>query len=172
MTDEIKDVPALVDTVVDRPMDFTVIATNPADMQRSQQSLILWTARKIQAIKGDIAEAQEQYDLAVSHKWNTAAWRKQIAKTERRADFYRKIKAALEAGYYIVPPFPIDVFAIRTDRATPMPFTSTNSDNHDQRARILPIGIGRYVDPKPHRSNYQSEEKQRDGKAANEKVAR
>ncbi len=40
---------ALVETVVDMPMDFTVIATSPKDMESGQRSLILWAARKIQA---------------------------------------------------------------------------------------------------------------------------
>ncbi len=44
-------------TVADMPMDFTVIATSPKDMEAGQRSLILWAARKIQAIKNEIADA-------------------------------------------------------------------------------------------------------------------
>lgn len=139
----------LVSTVVDEPMDFTVIAQNPQEMQAAQKSMILWAARKIQAVKIESSEAKHQYDECVSRKWSTSAWRAQIIKHEKRAEFYRKIKAALEAGYYIVPPFPIDIFAIRTDRAKPKPMESTHPNNHDQAARVLPSGVGRYVDPKP-----------------------
>src|SRR5581483_5165875 len=154
---------ALVPTVVDTPMDFTVIATSPTQMEGAQRSLILWAARKIQAIKGEIAEAQSQYDQCVARKWSPAAWRAQITKHEKNAEFYRKIKVALEAGYYIVPPFPIDIFAIRTKRQSPNRMDSTYSNNHDQNAEILPIGKGRYVDSRPRIANYVENEKKQDG---------
>lgn len=156
--------PAVVSTVVDEPMDFTVIAHSPKDMEAAQRSLILWAARKIQAIKIEIAEAAQQLTLHQEKKWNTAGWRSEIAKKERRAEFYRKIKMALEAGYYIVPPFPIDIFAIRTKKTSPLPKDSRYPDNHDQKAQILPAGQGRYVDPKPLRESYADTEKTRDGK--------
>ena len=157
------DVMTLDPTVADMPMDFTVIATSPKDMEAGQRSLILWAARKIQAIKKEISEAAEQLKLHEEKKWNTKGWRSEIAKKERRAEFYRKIKMALEAGYYIVPPFPVDIFAIRTSKEFPKRMDSTNNDNHDQPALILPVGEGRYVDPKPVRHSYGDEEKQRDG---------
>lgn len=156
-------VPAVVPTVVDEPMDFTVIANSPKEMETAQRSLILWAARKIQMVKNEIDDAKTQFRLHQEKKWSTEGWRSQILKQERRAEFYRKIKMALEAGYYIVPPFPIDVFAIRTTRSGPKPFTSTHSDNHDQPPQILPAGAGRYVDTKPMREHYEASEKQRDG---------
>lgn len=149
----------LVPTVLDEPMDFTVIAKSPAEMETAQRSLILWAARKIQAMKADIAEAAEQLRIAQERRWDVGAWRRELGKKEKRAEFYRKIKAALEAGYYIVPPFPIDVFAIRTNRKTPQHMTSENSDNHDQIPSVLPIGEGRYVDPKPVRDSYTETER-------------
>jgi hypothetical protein len=117
--------------------------------RKGMLSLILWSARKIQAIKGEIAEAQEQLAIAVQNKWNRAAWQTQIRKHERRMAFYKKVKGALEAGYYIVPPFPVEIFAIRTDRKRPEPMRSDFSSNHDQLAQSLPIGEGSYVDPRP-----------------------
>lgn len=149
---------ALVETVVDMPMDFTVIARSPKEMETAQRSLILWAARKIQMVKNEIAEAQTQFNLHKQNKWNVDGWRSQILKQERRAEFYRKIKMALEAGYYIVPPFPIDIFAIRTKRAKPHEYLGRNSDNHNQPAQVLPAGEGRYVDPRPARDSYSDTE--------------
>ena len=153
----------LVSTVVDEPMDFTVIATSPKDMEAGQRSLILWTARKIQMVKNELEEMRAQLKLAAEHKWNTAAWRTQILKQERRAEFYRKIKMALDAGYYIVPPFPVDVFAIRTTKEYPKRLDSRSSHNHDQLPQVLPTGKGRYVNPTPKREHYTDTETQRDG---------
>jgi hypothetical protein len=144
----------LVPTVLDDPTEFTVIANSPKEMETAQRSLILWAARKIQAIKNDIAEAVEQLNISKERRWNTDGWRREIGKHEKRAEFYRKVKTALEAGYYIVPPFPIDIFAIRTKRTAPVRKDSTHSDNHNQGAGVLAIGEGRYVDPKPIRRSY------------------
>jgi hypothetical protein len=155
---------AIVPTVVDEPMDFTVIATSPKDMEAGQRSLILWAARKIQAIKQEIAEAAQQLALHKEKKWNTEGWRNEITKKERRAEFYRKIKMALEAGYYIVPPFPLDLFAIRVKRRAPKAMESTSSNNHDQPAEVLSAGQGRYVSPVPLRESYADTEKDYQGK--------
>lgn len=153
----------MVTTVVDEPMDFTVIANSPKDMEGAQRSLILWAARKIQAIKSEISEAAEQLRIHTEKKWSTSAWRTMVGRLERRAEFYRKIKMALEAGYYIVPPFPLDVFAIRTNKESPQPYDSTSRNNHDQIPQVLSAGAGRYVDPRPGRESYQDSEKLRDG---------
>jgi hypothetical protein len=148
----------------DLPADFTVIATTPAGMIEAQQSLIVWADRKIETIRAESREAIEQLEIAVQRKWKTDAWRRQVAKYERRIEFYEKIKAALNAGYYIVPPFPIDVFAIRTKRLDPKRMDSTHRDNHDQDAQILALGEGRYVDPKPVRDSYVDQVTGSDGK--------
>lgn len=148
------NVPATVDLTADMPADFTVIATTPAAMIEAQKSLIVWAERKIAAVYLESQEAIEQLAIAIQRKWKTDAWRRQVAKYQARIEFYEKIKAALQAGYYIVPPFPIDVFAIRTKRASPKQMDSTHRDNHDQNAQVLAIGEGRYVDPKPERESY------------------
>jgi hypothetical protein len=149
-----ENMPALAPTILDDPSDFTVVATDPAAMMTAQKSLILWCSRKIMAIKGEIITAKEQFDLAKKNKWNPAGWARELGKHEKREQYYRKIKIALEAGYYIVPPFPIDVFAIRTKRSSPIRYDGQNRDNHDQPAQTLPVGEGRYVDPKPERRSY------------------
>lgn len=148
MTDH--PVPALVEAI-EQPTDFVVYANNPADMVGAQQSMILWCDRKIQAETAELAEAQRNLDAAKVHKWSTVAWAAQVKKHEKRMEFYDKIKMALEAGYYIVPPFPIDLFAIRTDRASPRGNWQTNNwrDHHEQKGQALSAGDGRYVSPDP-----------------------
>lgn len=145
--------PAIVTTVVDEPMDFTVFATNPADMIGAQRSMVLWCARKIQAEKTEMAEAQTNLDAAKANKWSPAAWAKQVKLHADKIDFYKKIKVALEAGYYIVPPFPVDTFAIRVkDGAAPKGnWTEGTWAGFEQGAKMLPHGVGQYVDPNPAR---------------------
>lgn len=158
--------PATVTTVMDEPMDdFIVYANNPADMVGAQRSMILWAARKIQANKVELAEAQRNLDAAKANKWSPAAWARQVKIITEKADFYRKVKTALEAGYYIVPPFPVDLFAIRTKRATPGGKWQTYKwrDHHEKKAQLLPVGEGRYVSPDPKLEHYASEVKNSQG---------
>lgn len=159
------ELPATVDTVVEQPMDFTVFANNPADMVGAQKSMILWCARKIQAAKAEREECQRNLDAAKANKWSPAAWTRQVKLQDEKADFYRKVKMALEAGYYIVPPFPIDLFAIRTNQATPRGKWQTYKwrEQHEKKALVLPAGEGRYVSPDPILSHMQSQEKNHKG---------
>lgn len=122
MSNELKIVEPItgcVDTVVEQPMDFTVVATNPEEMQYAQRSLILWSARKIQATREELKEAETELEIATKSKWRTHAWKIRVARLKPKIEFYKKIKTALEAGYYIIPPFPIDIFAIRTNLEKP-----------------------------------------------------
>lgn len=157
--------PAIVPTILDEADDFTVFATNPADMVGAQRSMILWCARKIQAIKGDLAEAQINLDAAKAHKWSPAAWTKQVKLHLDKMEFYKKVKMALEAGYYIVPPFPVDTFAIRVKaHAGPRGNWTTSSwDRFEQGAKMLPAGDGHYVSPRPRKEVTYFPKKKSDG---------
>lgn len=135
--------------------DFTVIATSPKDMETSQNNLIGWCDGKIALVQRDLDDAAGQLAICQQRKWSTNGWRREVTKHGRRIDFYKKVKMALEAGYYIVPPFPIDIFAIRVNRSSPVRRDGTNSNNHDQLAQVLPAGEGRYVDPRPFVSSRQ-----------------
>lgn len=155
----------LVPTVVDEPMDFTVVARNPQEMAGAQRSMILWAARKIQAEKVLLADAQENLDIATKSKWKTGAWRSRVSMSEHKLEFYRKVKRALEAGYYIVPPFPVEIFAVRVNKKRPENARHgwVNSQQiPDERAQALPAEEGQYVSPK-HRDNLSSFKKPVDG---------
>lgn len=140
----------LVPTIVEEPMDFTVVARNPQEMAGAQRSMILWAARKIQAEKLLLEDAKTNFNTAVQQKWKSRPWQFRIGMSEKKLDFYRKIKQALEAGYYIVPPFPVEVFAIRTDKVKPenahLGWTNP-SQIPPETGRPLPAGEGRYVSP-------------------------
>lgn len=140
---------ALVPSVMETPSDFTVVATSPKEMERAQHSLILWAARNIQAEKGLLDEAQEQFDIAKKNKWSAKGWERRIQLSNDRIDYYRKIKLALEAGYYIVPPFPINIFAIRTEAKVPSERRGWTDQKHAElqgiKPRALIAGIGDYV---------------------------
>ena len=79
------DSSALVPTVVDQPMDFTIIARSPQEMATAQKSMVLWAAREptqsLYASKRVELEAlrnrldQQFPDLCGSAAWSAAAWK-------------------------------------------------------------------------------------------------
>lgn len=168
MTEE-SQVPAVVETVVDQPMDFTVVARDPTEMVRAQRSLVLWAARKIVSEIKDLKEAQEQLEICIKNKWKTDAWRKRVKMSERKVTFYKKIKGALEAGYYIVPPFPLDIFAVRTDRDAPKR-KSSHYNNFPEEPKLLEQGEGRYVNILPSHYVHTVYQKKADGTPDYERV--
>ena len=130
--------------------ELHLMARDPAEMMGAQKQLILWCARKMQAEKAELADSEANLAQAKKAKWATKPWARRVNLQKRRIEFYRKVKMALEAGYYIVPPFPVDVFAIRTDRKKPDKKTTTyRYSGHGQSARLLPAGEGRYVSNHP-----------------------
>ena len=105
----------------------------------------------------------EQLKQAAEHKWGTSGWRSQILEMERRAEFYRKIKAALEVAITLCRHSPLTCLRSARRRAVLNGWTVHILDNHDQFPQVLPVGEGRYVNPTPERSSYDINEKQRDG---------
>ena len=150
------------------PADFTVMALDPKGMETAQKQLIVWAAGRAEQEKAELADIEENLRIARDNKWSVKPWQGRAAKTRAKIVFYEKIKAALEAGYYIVPPFPIDVFAIRTKRASPMPKGKDyRHGNFDQNSQALPAGQGEYHSPTPLIETDTWTENGKDGKPVN-----
>jgi hypothetical protein len=138
--------------------NLEVTATTPLEMQQSQCKLIDWCKNKIQATKLEAAEMLEAFQQAVKNKWKSGTLKRHADLAQKRVTFYEKICAALEAGYCIIPSFPVTMFAIRTDKDKPAKLVTISerhvwqSPPHDQKvqeATVLPPGQGDYVDPAP-----------------------
>lgn len=136
-------------------VDITVFATKPHEMAAAQADMVEWSRARVAEAKADMADAQEGLRIAVENAWQTQVLERVVNRAAKMVQFYEKIHLALAAGYYIVPPFPIDIFTIRTDRRRPKEKRSASHwERHAQEARILPAGDGRYVsrDPSIHQT--------------------
>lgn len=134
--------------------DIEVIAETPMEMQESNRALIAWCASKINTLRVDHIELDASYKAAVAHKWKSSTLKRHADLAKKRIEFYRKIKAALEHGFYIVPNFPVRAFAIRTNRDKPLTLATTTSDSwtqadKEQKLGPLPEGEGTYQNPFP-----------------------
>jgi hypothetical protein len=129
--------------------DLQLTATLPQEMVESQMQLLCWCDNKILVIKADIKELAEAVDIATSNKWNTQALKNQLTKARKSIVYYEKVKAALNEGYYIVPNFPVQMFAIRTKQKDPKGYSSSWWAEIKQDAQQLPQGEGEYRNPFP-----------------------
>ena len=131
-------------------MDTELIALNPGEMMLAQNALTNWCVNKIAEVKNELASAQEVLNSLVTAGMHDLKQRHVIKGVTRRITFYEKIKAALDAGYYIVPPFPVQSFAIRSNKAKPPPVQSLHSTrsgwDHDviNNPPALPNGVGEF----------------------------
>ena len=124
-------------------------------MVTAQQSLVGWCEKKIASLKHSYSELAENVTIAIKNKWRSAALKRHRDLTAGRIVYYEKIKAALEAGYCIVPNFPVSVFAMRTNAEHPKKKTVIKVQqyepwgNYSQSHGNLPIGEGAYKNPQP-----------------------
>lgn len=148
------------------PLGLELTATTPVEMQSCQTALIGWCEKKIAALQHDAAELAENLRIAIKNKWKASTLKRHAEIATQRVTFYEKIKAALQAGYCIVPNFPVTVFAIRTERDKPLKKLYVGiwkqGGNHTQKAQLLPTGEGDYKDPNPLVTTY--EDREDDGK--------
>lgn len=132
--------------------DITVFAQTPGQMAIAQDALIDWGQRKVSYLKKELRLAEENLTAAKEAKVATAPWKRAVALAKRRVNYYEKILAALEEGYFIVPDFPINVIGVRTKKTRP----TDRGNRHDWASSVkaeqhqsLPIGQGEYVNPNP-----------------------
>lgn len=146
-----------------------VIALNPQQMQDAQSTTLRWTDERIATAKADIAEADGLHDELQRMGVRNANAASMAAKARRRLAFYEKVKAALEAGYYIIPPFAVQLFAVRTNRENPPDERSERRWPIEVTPAALSIGTGRYVDPQPARQHLDTIQKPNyDGKGTHD----
>lgn len=149
--------------------EIEVIAETPAEMVAANSALIQWCDHKIEMLQKEHAELEAAYLHAKKCKWQTGTLERQSKLAARRVEFYGRIKSALEAGYYIVPNFPITAFAVRTDRKQPLKMVSASHWNtREQKASGLPTGEGEYKNPFP--PQYQREVPEPTSQDQNRKV--
>lgn len=134
--------------------DMTLIARSPDQLQVEQRRLIGWCAAKREDVAATIAELETGIAYHRKQKWNCAPLRNALSREKQRRVFYEKVQMALEAGFYIVPNFPCDVFAVRTSRRAMGLGQGTSRWQADgnapaQQSEALPIGDGAYQNPNP-----------------------
>ena len=137
-------------TLVKADTHISVMAMDPDQMKLAQSDLLGWFEGKAAVVQKEADDLAKNLAVAKKNKWNTKSHQKQLTLAEGRSTYYQKIAAALKAGYHIIPNFPMDMIAIRTDRKKPLKKKDMYRwANFEQNPGKLPIGEGEYVSPFP-----------------------
>jgi len=146
--------------------DLTLVALTPADMVPAQTDLMTWCDRKVAAVQRELADLEANLEIAETAGLKMRGIEAAVNRTAKRIVYYEKLKAAVEAGYVVVPNFPIDIFAVRVRRGKQRETTDdySRSSKFEAKPELLPAGEGRYVDERVFTSSEEYEAKNYDGK--------
>lgn len=131
--------------------DVALTATLPQDMVIAQKALIAWCEKKVAVCNAEVDELKGAVEQAKKHKWKSSVLETQHRNAVKRFQYYEKVKAALIAGFYIVPNFPIQMFAIKKGHHS-KPRGRANDrwhHNFEQKSAEMPLGEGEYKNPFP-----------------------
>lgn len=129
-------------------MERTLVATTPAAMEAAQTQMIAWSKAKGAEVSRELQTLREELAIAKRNHWPTGPIDRRIRREGNRLNFYAKIRRALEDGFYVVPNFGGDAFAIRTNAKKPKSETTLyhiGLRDFTQPVPMLPKGKGRYV---------------------------
>lgn len=163
--------------------DLALSAETPEALAHSQKELHAWCLAKLERERAILAEAEsdlaecdieiERIDTfiaaALKGKWSSKPMAEMRRTAEKRGsrvcrridvavarvNFYEKFTRALEAGYYVVPNFPINLFAIRSHKNKPgkqwIGRTTYAQPNYPptEYQQELAAGTGQYRNPFP-----------------------
>lgn len=130
--------------------DIQLTASIPLEMINAQQQLITWCDSKLASLKFESKELFDATEHAKKMKWKSTTLYNQYNRSLKKVSYYEKIKEALLEGYYIVPNFPIQMFAIRTKKESPEAgYTYSRWENHEQKPQELSLHKGEYQNPFP-----------------------
>lgn len=153
--------------------DIELVALAPSDLLAAQTNLVMWCDGKVTAIRREADDLRENLKIAKENKWRTTGLQSALSRTEKRIPFYEKIKAAVAAGYLIVPNFPVDIFAMRVSKSAPKHEVREGGWRAPEipvNPEMLPAGEGRYVGPVAALNN--TSYKKKDEKGQTETIIR
>ena len=125
-------------------------ATDASAMALSQEAMVEFFTGRMREAEREVDEAERNLKIAEEAGFQLRAFKRHLTESRRLVRFHEKCSVVVHAGHALVPNFPVDVFAIRTDRDSPR-----SEKSHSWRTRFtqtapgLPYGEGDYVDSVP-----------------------
>jgi hypothetical protein len=131
-----------------------LVALSPHDLPAASAEILQWCQGQIIVLSQELREARENLRETKRRMLGSPkAWQSVVKRTVMRMIYYAKIKAAVRAGYLVIPSFPAEIMAVRVGDAAPRRMVGSypSQVNQVMADLTLPPGLGRYVDEtKPH----------------------
>lgn len=148
---------------------IVVVARDAHEMGVAQLDLINWVDAKMVEQKKEVEDATKNLAIYIKNKWRSDPLRQVVTKAQKMYEYYEKMKAALNAGYVIIPNFPnnaYSVFAIKTKKRNPArnQVRGQYAYPQDQKTSSPPLGQGKYVSPDAELREHTDEVRKSDGK--------
>lgn len=138
-----------------------LVALTPAELPATQAALADWCLSKMRDLGQEYRELSANLAIAKRNRWSRGGLISATRRTKQRIQHYRKIRVAVQAGYLIVPNFPIEVIAVRV-REDSRPRYKTGryaSDVNTAEPHLLPAGEGEYVNELTNVQRFDNDEK-------------
>lgn len=165
---KVEEKPVESTAIIPAEETHVVIASSPIEMANAQGHLVDWFAKKVEACRAELAEAEENLAKAQASKWRTKGWIRRVLLSKQAVAYYEKAKAAVEEGYFLVPDFPVEVIAIRTTARGPQRYSAESTWPHpaikDQNTNSPDLGEGKYVAPEALVRSSTYDKSRQDGK--------
>jgi len=131
--------------------NMLVFAKNPTQMESAQQEMVAWAESQVNTERLEVETLTAAREVAKKNKWATRSYSAAITRAQKRLTMYEKVLAALQQGFYLVPNFPVGVFAVRNKKKKPAPGPAQRREQNvaNVATQLLPLGVGEYVDAEP-----------------------
>lgn len=139
---------ALEDPPTELGVPYHLVAQDTGQLQEAHAGMLAWVRNAQLAVERELGAEQANLAAAVDAGFKTSAFDARIKRLEKRKIFYGKIEAALLDGFVLVPNFPMNVFAVRTN-AKPRGRPRDGMGAQLQQPQMLPIGEGENRNPNP-----------------------
>lgn len=125
---------------------YQLVARNNQELEAARTQLSTWVIGKLNFIHAEIKHLEENLEIAIRNKWKVSGIRGAIRKQRNLINYYEKIKAATDAGYFIIPNMFMNVFAVRVDPQRVPQINSRYQGDMTAKPRAnLPVGAGEYA---------------------------
>lgn len=157
------------ESLILRTNEVHLVARNPSEMESARGNLEEWLQQKLGAIDEESAELERAIESASSAPFDASvasALKSQLNRATRRRAFYWKVLAAVQAGYAIIPNFPLELFAVRVTKERPTKWEegiNRKPDLPDEEPANAAAGEGEYKSPRQFVRETKTKERDSEG---------
>lgn len=132
------------------PAPQTLVALTPGDVAPAQAQLEGWCTQKMRALGQEYRELQANIRIAKKNRWSRGGLLSAASRTKGEIQYFHQIRAAVRAGYLIVPNFDVEIMAVKVSGGRPASRVYTTDSAWSKplfevTAEQLPLGTGTYV---------------------------